>query len=429
MVTQVQPLGGLTTFLRSALIANIAISLLAFPVNWLLDFILYDPAVSYDLIEGMLWAIWLVRLAFFAVALLALCLWTWRAWSNLHALGLPDLRFSPAYAVGAYFIPGLNLFLPLKAMRELYNRSTGEDAWQADYEVADATAWWGCTLTAAAVNLFLWFKDWFNENSLVLLVAHWAIELAMNFMGVFLIAGSAFFLFRLVGKIALAQQVLAAGGMPAENISLSEGIRLLASHARAAIWSAWCFAGLGVALTVALLAGAAGMFDPASRPPVWVGFLILGISLSYMLSLIVSIVLVARWIYRGHANLAAAGLFGLRYSPGWAVGWYFIPIANWFKPFGVMRELWNASHGATDHYDSASPATLKLWWACYIVPNLMTAISEVIARRNPEFARTDEWITMAASGVLIASALLLARLIAQITSAQRDYLIPGAVFA
>lgn len=430
MASRVLPLGTLAAFLRSALVANIVVSLLAFPVNWLLEYILYDPAVSFELVDGMLGTIWAVRLAFFAAALIALCLWTWRAWSNLHALDLPGLRFSPAYAVGAFFIPILNLLLPLRAMRELYNRSMGEDAWQADAEMSDATAWWGCTLTAAAVNLFLWFKDWFNENQLVMLVAHWAVELAMNFMAVFLIAGSAFFLFRLVGKITHAQQVLAAGGVPSAQLSLAEGIAVLESRARLAQISIWGFTIFAVAESLAEIAEATGAVDVETSSSLAVMLLMMLAYLGVLGVYIASVVFIAMWIHRGHSNLQAANIGGLSYSPGWAVGWYFIPFANLVKPFGAMRELWNASFGSDDSYTADSPSEIKLWWGCFIVGNILGNISfRLMLQADLNTTVASAVFGVLSNAMLIVCALLLAKIIRKVTAAQHDYLVAATVFA
>ena len=39
------------------------------------------------------------------------------------------------------------------------------------------------------------------------------------------------------------------------------------------------------------------------------------------------------WQYRARSNLDGLGAVGLRYSPGWAVGWWFIPVAFWWMPY------------------------------------------------------------------------------------------------
>ena len=46
------------------------------------------------------------------------------------------------------------------------------------------------------------------------------------------------------------------------------------------------------------------------------------------------------WFHRAYASLGDLGESGLRYSPRWAVGGFFIPILNLFRPREVMMELW-----------------------------------------------------------------------------------------
>ena len=56
-------------------------------------------------------------------------------------------------------------------------------------------------------------------------------------------------------------------------------------------------------------------------------------------------------------------------TPGWAVGWYFIPIMWFFKPFVAMREIRDAS---------CSPGKLSValptWWTLWITSNVVSYI-------------------------------------------------------
>ena len=49
------------------------------------------------------------------------------------------------------------------------------------------------------------------------------------------------------------------------------------------------------------------------------------------------------WIHRANRNARGLGAEGMTFTPGWSVGWYFIPIANLWKPFQAMKEIWQAS--------------------------------------------------------------------------------------
>ena len=60
------------------------------------------------------------------------------------------------------------------------------------------------------------------------------------------------------------------------------------------------------------------------------------------------------WIHRAsvniHALLHTSEDPPIRFSPGWAVGWWFVPIASLWMPYQVMKDLWARSHppGTTD---------------------------------------------------------------------------------
>ena len=92
------------------------------------------------------------------------------------------------------------------------------------------------------------------------------------------------------------------------------------------------------------------------------------------LAFLACVVLVGRWIYRTNAN---AHLFsdGMTISPGWAVGWYFIPLANLVKPYQGMKETWLASHYGSDWGAGEEPVTMRWWWLLWIVTNILSNIS------------------------------------------------------
>src|SRR5262249_9434379 len=49
------------------------------------------------------------------------------------------------------------------------------------------------------------------------------------------------------------------------------------------------------------------------------------------------------WVYQANVNLRQMGVMGLEFTPGWAVGWFLIPLVNWYRPYSVLQELWKAS--------------------------------------------------------------------------------------
>lgn len=71
------------------------------------------------------------------------------------------------------------------------------------------------------------------------------------------------------------------------------------------------------------------------------------------------------WTYRANTNAAALSGRPLEITPGWSVGWYFVPFANLVKPYHAMKEIWVASARS-----DASTGLVSLWWTLWIVSNI-----------------------------------------------------------
>ena len=83
----------------------------------------------------------------------------------------------------------------------------------------------------------------------------------------------------------------------------------------------------------------------------------------------VTAILVLNWIHRAAYNARQLGATWMEFTPGWAVGWYFIPIASLWKPYQAMKEIWLASHSPSraSKGDEDRPALLPLWWGLWLV--------------------------------------------------------------
>ena len=90
---------------------------------------------------------------------------------------------------------------------------------------------------------------------------------------------------------------------------------------------------------------------------------------------VVTAILVGTWIYRANVNARQLGAAGLAFTPGWAVGWYFIPVAGLWKPYQAMREIWCASRDPVQWRAVDPPASLGWWGGFWIVGNVLGQIS------------------------------------------------------
>ena len=95
------------------------------------------------------------------------------------------------------------------------------------------------------------------------------------------------------------------------------------------------------------------------------------IAILQFVNLVVLVVLFCVWIYRANYNARQLGATDMQFSPGWAVGWYFIPIANLWKPYQAMCEIWQASADPAHWQQQPRGAILPLWWTFFLLSNFV----------------------------------------------------------
>jgi hypothetical protein len=80
------------------------------------------------------------------------------------------------------------------------------------------------------------------------------------------------------------------------------------------------------------------------------------------------------WIHRTNRNAHVLSK-GLKVSPGWAVGFFFVPIAFFWKPFQGVSETWRASSAPHDWASAPVPALLRWWWGLWLVSSIVGNLS------------------------------------------------------
>lgn len=88
------------------------------------------------------------------LSVITFLLWFSRAYRNLGALGVRELRYSPAWAVGSWFVPILSLFRPKQAINDIWRAS------DPDREAAIAEPGKG----AVSPLLHWWWAIWLLSN-------------------------------------------------------------------------------------------------------------------------------------------------------------------------------------------------------------------------------------------------------------------------
>ena len=147
-----------------------------------------------------------------------------------------------------------------------------------------------------------------------------------------------------------------------------------------------------------------------------------------LIAFITAVVLYMVWQYRASRNLAALGTRHQRYTPGWGVGWWFVPFAFLVMPFRVLRELHDASRSGEGSLlvDCYSPLASRVW-TLLILRILFDFFADVAdgASDAGSFGTADYisgGFDMATSACFIGFVVLLIRLINEVEHRQRERL-------
>jgi len=74
---------------------------------------------------------------------------------------------------------------------------------------------------------------------------------------------------------------------------------------------------------------------------------------------------------RANYNARALGAEDLTYTPGWTVGYYFVPIYNLWRPMQILQEIWKASAPETGRWQDRPGSQLIAWWWTTRILNLV----------------------------------------------------------
>ena len=121
------------------------------------------------------------------------------------------------------------------------------------------------------------------------------------------------------------------------------------------------------------------------------------------------------WIHRAYRNLPSLGAKSLNHSPGWAVGYFFIPIANLFKPYQISREIWIGSYPRRMLDElflqpGRGPRTALIgwWWAFWLIMNFAGQIDMRLAMygESIDALLASSWATIVSDLISVPAALL-----------------------
>ncbi|MDQ5843759.1 MAG: DUF4328 domain-containing protein [Acidobacteriota bacterium] len=163
---------------------------------------------------------------------------------------------------------------------------------------------------------------------------------------------------------------------PASYSSSSRG-NYFPTQKRAQLLTALLIVNAGMSLLSAF-ASALGLFFPEAEEAdtgepivLVVALLQVGVAVVQFLVYVVTAVVFLMWFYRSYENLPSFGIAKreIKYSSGWAVGSFFVPLISLVVPYRAMKELWNKSvpHTSRMFGDLSPPGFFPLWWGVWLI--------------------------------------------------------------
>jgi hypothetical protein len=105
-------------------------------------------------------------------------------------------------------------------------------------------------------------------------------------------------------------------------------------------------------------------------------FLAAGQALFQVFAYVLTVVFFCIWVHGANRNARALGAEGMKVTPGWSVGYFFIPILNLFRPFAAVKEIWQASDPDAPSdvfaWRAVTPTPLLYgWWGTWLVTSFV----------------------------------------------------------
>lgn len=150
------------------------------------------------------------------------------------------------------------------------------------------------------------------------------------------------------------------------------------------------------------------------------------VGLLYLAIYLVTVVVFLMWQYRVRKNADDIGTTGLRFSPGWVVGWWFVPIMNFFRPYQMMKELWQSNyHNVYEHSESRNlevSGLLGWWWGLFLIGGFFGNIAGGTYLRSDDIDTLiiGDWFDIGSSVILIVAAVFAIVLIREISDFQES---------
>ncbi|WP_407836029.1 DUF4328 domain-containing protein [Streptomyces sp. DSM 116496] len=146
------------------------------------------------------------------------------------------------------------------------------------------------------------------------------------------------------------------------------------------------------------------------------------VGLVQSLTMLATIVVFIVWFHRVRCNAEVFRPDGFSQSAGWAIGGWFVPIANLFFPYRTARETWDAStQNAPDgSFRSISGAPVVAWWLACVTAWFLDGLATYKGAKaiGTAAARDASSLGAVADLLLVVAAVLAVLFVRKLTALQ-----------
>jgi hypothetical protein len=149
----------------------------------------------------------------------------------------------------------------------------------------------------------------------------------------------------------------------------------------------------------------------------------------FLLGLATAVVFIV-WMWRAAKNNEALGRLNPRFGPGWSIGGWFIPLANFVIPILIMQDLWRGSDPSVARGDPGwrsgrGSGLLGWWWGFWVLTTLRVFVGGDNANSGSTSLSDIKRSNQLAEVALVAhvvSAVLAIRVVRKLTARQEECL-------
>ncbi len=95
------------------------------------------------------------------------------------------------------------------------------------------------------------------------------------------------------------------------------------------------------------------------------------IALIQLATFVVTGIALLKWICRANSNCHGLGAQGMKFTPGWSIGYYFVPFLNLVRPYQSMKEIYQVSRDPANWQTQLGSPLLGWWWTFWLTSSIL----------------------------------------------------------